>query len=404
MTTIQRTDAPIKITKRTVDAAKPRSRDYVLWDTDIGGFGIKVLPSGRKSYLLKYRTKTGEARKPAIGAHGDITAAQARTIAENWKAAIAQGGDPKGQRDTTRRSLTFKMLADQYIENFAKERKRSWKEDRRQLDRYCKPWHAKRANGITPAEVSGLLATVKRVNGPVQANRLRACISKAFNWAVSNHEIPEFTTNPARDVERPARETERDRVYSEDEIKKLWDAFGQAGTFGVAFKFMLVTMQRRMEVMALPWSEITERDWTLPALRTKNKRLHVVPLSTLALDLLQDQQGFSADWVFPSRRGDNHITSEGKAKATVRELSGISDFRPHDLRRSAATESTRLGFSRFIVDRYQNHTEPGIGRVYDRYDYHREKAELAEAWARRLSNLVGINSTVIQVASLQRAG
>ena len=399
MTANRRTDDPVRITKRMVDAAKPRDREYVLWDSDIKGFGVKVMPSGRKSYLLKYRTKTGEARKPAIGTHGDITADQARKIAGDWKATIAQGGDPKGERDQTRRSLTFKALASRYIDEFAKERKRTWKEDERQLNTYCRSWHAKRANGIEPADVSALLANVKRQNGPTQANRLRACISKVYSWAVKNPQVSDITANPARDVERPAEEVERDRVYSEDEIKKLWPAFEQVGAFGVAFKLLLVTMQRRAEVIRLPWDEIEGTDWTIPAARAKNKRVHVVPLSQLALDLLDGRRGESRQWVFPSDRdADKPASDPSKAIAKVRELTGISDFRLHDLRRTAATECTRLGFTRFIVDRLQNHVEPGVGRRYDRYDYYKEKTELAHAWARRLANLVGLDSTVVQLA------
>ena len=99
-----RTHAPKRLSKRVADAAKPEGREYIVWDTDLRGFGLKVLPSGRKSFLLKYRTKAGDRRKPAIGAYGAITTDEARGIAKGWLADIAKGGDPKAERDVDRDS------------------------------------------------------------------------------------------------------------------------------------------------------------------------------------------------------------------------------------------------------------------------------------------------------------
>ena len=100
----KRTDEPVKLTKRTVDAAKPRSQEYMRWDTEIKGFGLKILTSGRKTYLLKYRNRSGVPRKPQIGVHGDITPDKARDIAKDWRADIAKGGDPSLQRRESRQA------------------------------------------------------------------------------------------------------------------------------------------------------------------------------------------------------------------------------------------------------------------------------------------------------------
>ena len=133
-----RTHDPVRLTKRTVDAAKPAAREYVLWDTDIKGFGLKVTPAGRKSYLLKYRTKAGIARKPAIGAHGTITAELARGIARDWAAEIAKGRDPSSDRRDARRAVLatdsrYEQVVSTFIQKYAQPRQRSWRQTERVL-------------------------------------------------------------------------------------------------------------------------------------------------------------------------------------------------------------------------------------------------------------------------------
>ena len=98
----QRSNPPIRISKRSVDAAKPREVQYILWDSEIPGFGVKVLPTGRKTYLLKYRTQSGQIRKPSIGVHGALTADQARVIAQDWSAGVRLGEDPSLKKQEER--------------------------------------------------------------------------------------------------------------------------------------------------------------------------------------------------------------------------------------------------------------------------------------------------------------
>ncbi len=86
------------------------------------------------------------------------------------------------------------------------------------------------------------------------------------------------------------------------------------------------------------------------------------------------------------------------SKRNVRHLSGVDDFTPHDLRRTTSTGLTRMGFPRFIADRFLNHVEPGVGRVYDRYDYLKEKTEAAQAWSRHLKSVIGEADNVVQLS------
>ena len=124
----------------------------------------------------------------------------------------------------------------------------------------------------------------------------------------------------------------------------------------------------------------------------------MVPLNTIALDVLADLGTLDEVFVFPSpTRPGQPLSNFGKAAKKVRGLPGVEDFRAHDLRRTVQTGITRLGFPRFIADRLLNHVEPGVGSRYDRHDYLREKTEAAAAWGRWLSRVVGDAQAVVQM-------
>src|SRR5882724_1600463 len=108
-----------KLTKRGVDQAEARPGAYVLWDSELRGFGLKVLPSGKKVYSLYYRTRDGRQRRPTIGQHGTLTCDQARDVARQWLAEVARGGDPSGARQTQRKAATVKQLGERYLAEYA---------------------------------------------------------------------------------------------------------------------------------------------------------------------------------------------------------------------------------------------------------------------------------------------
>ena len=183
-----------------------------------------------------------------------------------------------------------------------------------------------------------------------------------------------------------------------------------------------------------------ERLWTIPAERTKNKRVHLVPLSDQAVDLIEEAKHSCAgdDVLLPSPAGDKPLASRDVSKgflfnagalgipqpnadepdarrkqtpeeemqaklARRRERKRVA-FTPHDLRRTAATRMTEMGIPRFIVQRILNHTEQGVGRVYDRYEYLKEKRAALEAWGRRLDEiLAGEKRADGKVVTLVRA-
>lgn len=407
----------IRFTDRKIQSLRRSARGQVTYfDETEPGFGIRV--GGTKAWFVKY-VHRGRQRWVSLGQYPSMKLADARKEALAVKNAVAKGEDPaadrKAERQAHAETLSFLELAENFIEKHAKAKKRTWRDDERMLMNHCRPWHRRRAAEISRADVVELLHDIAthgrqrhpRKNGeprkrgaPIMANRVLASIRKAFNYTIQNP-LPgreQITVNPAHMVDAPGREAERDRVYREDEIRRLWEAFSEHGVAGTVYKVCLATGQRLNEVARMEWSEIDVDLWTLPGDRTKNRRVHVVPLNYLSQGVVEGLRGHDEEFVFPSPvRSGRPFSSFGKASAKVRELSGVADFRAHDLRRTCETGITRLGFPRFIADRLLNHVDSGVGARYDRYEYLKEKREAAEAWGRWLAGVVGEPETVAQM-------
>ncbi|MEW8646647.1 MAG: tyrosine-type recombinase/integrase [Candidatus Thiodiazotropha endolucinida] len=415
----------MKFTDRKIKNLKPKSERYEIWEGN--GLGIRVTPKGVKSWVFIYRYQ-GKTRRLTLGRYPKMTVAKAH--ADHGKALLALEKDidpgtiEVEARRQDRRAPTVKMLVDEYIEKWAKPRKRSWAKDESILDRdVVSEWSKRKAKDITRRDVVLLLDGIVERGAPIQANRTLAVIRKMFNFAVSRDIVP---SNPCLQVKAPAPENQRDRVLSAEEIKILWDALSQVdqepaddkevqvsmskGT-ALALQFQLLTAQRKGEVAAAAWSEIdlTAKLWAIPAEKSKNKLPHRVPLSPQAISLLEQIKDESKDstWLFPSPRGKGkrHIleTAIDHAARLNQEAIGIDHWVPHDLRRTAASLMTSIGITRLVVSKILNHVESGITAVYDRHSYDAEKRHALEAWGRKVDNILTGDQSG-EVVSIHKAG
>jgi integrase len=231
------------------------------------------------------------------------------------------------------------------------------------------------------------------------------------------------SANPCAGVKAPGQEVRRDRVLIVDEIASLWRALDNpelaiSKPIRLALKLQLATGQRKGEVVAAEWSEFDfgEKVWTIPAERAKNKLAHRVPLSPLAISILDEikaanvarQEVVTSDgvprWLFPSPRTGRPITGPAidHAMRGNRETLGTGDATPHDLRRTAASHMTSIGISRLVVSKILNHAEPGVTAVYDRHSYDAEKRAALDVWAARLEEIVSARpecSNVVRIGA-----
>lgn len=383
-------------TLRSLVAKTTRRRD--VCDTVVSGFGVRISPGGHCSFVVRYRVN-GRLRRFTIGPYSRLSLAEARERARNALRDSHYGLDAAAEKVEARRAETFEDLAKEYIARHA-SKKRSGRDDIRLLRGSPhkkrtgkKPhvplvtrWGSRKLGEIKRSDVRDLLEEIAE-RAPIMANRTLALVRKMFNFAIEREWIE---SNPCHMVKRPAPERQRQRVLSEDEIRRVWNAVEQEHAIVAAlFRLRLLTAQRGGEVQGAAWSEIdlVGHWWTIPPDRSKNGLAHRVPLSPQAVRILKRLKADAkkdATWVFPStRKTGPHIHHAQKAIERIVERSGV-EFRGHDLRRTAASLMVGAGVPRLVVSKILNHVESGVTAVYDRHSYDAEKRAALDFWGRHV--------------------
>jgi len=214
------------ITKTLVDGLEPRPSEYTVWDAKLPGFGVRVRPTGAISFVVVYRAGTGRgapSRRFTIAPVGKIAPDAARTQAKVLLGTIANGADPAAEKRAQRPKgdqLTFDELAQLYLDQYAKVRKSSWKNDEGYLKRPRAKWKRKLATEITDDDVAELLEEIG-TEAPVSANRTQSILHTLFLWAKEPGR-KHVKINPVADMRRRFQETPRERVLTDGEIKTLW--------------------------------------------------------------------------------------------------------------------------------------------------------------------------------------
>ncbi len=396
-----------KLTDRTVKLLRPRSERYEVWDASTPGFGVRVSPAGRKTFVYLYRFE-GLARRMTLGVYPRISLATARGKQGRARLLLEkEGRDPGAEQMHVKRadrdSLSVQDLADTYIEKWAKPRKRSWQEDQRQLTANVLPFIGrKKAGNVTKRDIIEILDNLIDRGSPIAANRTFAVIRKMFKFGLTKDLVPH---NPCEALQAPSAEHQRDRVLTTDEIQVFWNALDGdilAMTPGIrlCLKLMLATAQRRVEVATAQWSDFDDGWWTISATISKNGLAHRVPLSPFACKLLRQADKGDSPFVFPGRSGNGPVRIETVTKSLRHneQAFGLDHFTPHDLRRTAASQMASTGVSRLVISKLLNHVEGGVTAVYDRHSYDQEKRKALNAWGRRLESITsGKRAKVIEL-------
>ena len=370
------------LTARFVATVTPAETRREYFDRVVTGLALRVAPTGTKSWVLLYR-QGRRLRRWTLGRYPMLSLADARDRARAGLRTAAAGDDPAQAKRTQRDALTVGELAERYLVEYARPRKRSWKEDRRLLTHAVLPiWRHQAARDIQRADARALVQAVATRGAPIAANRLRALLHTLFGFAVAR-EIVEV--NPITHVPRPGIERRRDRVLTADEMRTFWSRLDdEPPPMAAALRLRLVTAQRGGEIHDMRWRDVDRatRWWTIPAARSKNGLPHRVPLTDLALDLIDGLPSFDPEgYVLAGARGKRQ-----RSQAIARL--GLDDFRGHDLRRTAASHMASAGVPRLVIGKILNHADPSVTAVYDRHSYDTEKRAALETWATALLAIV----------------
>jgi integrase len=372
----------------------PTGRDYLdIPDLVLPGFYLRINRGGTRSFFVVTRVKgTGRQIRKRLGTYPHISLADARESAREIM-RLAQGGVAPDalerldvHREQRERLSTFAGVCEEFLVDYVQAKQlRTAREIERMIRVELIPrWGALPISEIKRVDVKTMLREKART-APVSAARTLAVAQKIFNWALDEGIID---ATPIARLTPPAPPRERDRVLSNDEIKALWGASAKMGyPFGAILRLLFVTGQRRGEVAGMRWSEIDGTFWTIPAERSKSARAHRVALSPLAIRMLETLPRVGECVMSSGRVGDKPVSGFSWAKQLADKLSGVEDWRVHDIRRTVATKMRELGIDRLTVSQVLGHAEGGITRIYDRYSADSEKRHALETWARYLDDL-----------------
>ncbi len=413
-----------KLTKGAIDALRPHaSNDVWLWDTELPGFGVRVQPTGRKLYVLRYRTRDAarRQRKMVLCRCADAPPEKARGMAREVFQAVARGEDPVAKRAADvapKNSVTVEDMFKGYVASLTAKGKVSADVVDRALLRSGNNaadalGRKKHPAAITSNDVVHYVSGFYREGHRGAADKARGYISSAYNWAIKS--ANDYTTvvrrnwgvvlNPAAAVAKdPGAIGVRDRNLSAEEIRVLWRACddrtaGFTDGTEVCIRMMLACGQRVQETLRLCGAELDlEREvWNMPAAKTKGKkRDHTIPLPAIIVPHLRKLKEKHGDGtLFPGRNGSQRETigSISVAHAVRRwidmEHTTIEEFQTRDLRRTWKSRSHDAGVDRFTRDLIQQHAKNDTGsKNYDRADYLPQMREAMDKWSAWLTACV----------------
>lgn len=412
-----------KITKRTIEASGPRESRYVVFDSLVSGFGLRVYPSGQKSWIYEYRpygaARDSRKKRYTIGDVKDFTADEARKLAEGYRAAVRTGGDPQAVKNAEREAPTLRDIGRAFLEeHVAKKRGAST------LAAYANTLenHLLSKHGTTKAkDFSGrdMSRLHQRMEStPYAANKLLAVVSSMYGWANGKGGLLDNVPNPAAGIER-FQEEERGSVLSTDELQRLGAAIRQAETVGVswvlnpdakskhrrkdadtqvtvisehaaaALRLLIFTGARLREILTLRWDQFDEERGLLLLPEHKTKRAtgkpKVIVLNAPALAVLNGLTRIGRYVI----AGDAAGTKDEKPRAdlkrpwdAVRRAAGLPDLRIHDLRHNFGGFGAGGGYGLPLIGSLLGHS-PKNPRTTARY------AHLAADPLRNAANAIG---------------
>lgn len=352
-----------RLTKRSVDSLETKAADYFVWDETLAGFGVRVMPSGAKTYQCQYR-KGGRTRRVSLGRHGVLTVDEARKLAKELLGQVAKGENPAEEISRNRRVPTVAALCERFFETHAKERCKptTQKEYRRALDLFIIPVIGNfKIVDVQRSDVAELHHSMR--DKPYQANRVLGVLSKMFNLAeVWGMRLD--GSNPCRHVSKYP-EKKRERFLSQIELALLGAALtameqeqtkeGLSCFQAAAYRLLILTGCRLGEIQKLKWEYITPDMILLPDSKTGARRIPLPPRAREVLDALpRDPEN---PYIIQGHVVGQYITDLQHPWQRVRKRARLEGVRIHDLRHTYASNAVSQGLSIQMVGKLLGHSQ-----------------------------------------------
>jgi integrase len=421
------------LTDRKIQSLKPRSAPYIVPDLQVPGHGVRVLPSGRKSFVLTTRYPGSDNPAPrSLGSYGVLTLEHSREKARAWRNLIFRGLDPADQEERERQAAlrqqrtTFTAVAEDFIKDKLPAERKGREVELEIRREFLPRWGKRPVTEITALDVRNVVKAAKDRGAPYQAHNLLVLARRLFAWAIDQH-VYGLENSPCDRLKPKAiigKKLLRKRVLDNDELRAFWRATARLGyPYGPLFRILALTGQRKSEVAEARWSEfdLARKLWTIPAERMKADAAHIVPLTDDVLAILKSLPRFKrGDHLFSTDFGHKPINGFSKAKARLdrrmlrtwraiarargedRRKTELEPFVIHDIRRSMRTGLSALPVPDLVRELVIGHTKPGLHKVYDQFSYLDEKRAALSAWEARLRSIVAPPPTSDNVTPIQR--
>ena len=372
----------VKLTKRAVDALAVSSRDAVVWDRDLAGFGIRVYASGRKVWCVQTRDPGGVLKRVGLGRYGQVTADQARQRASEVIDRIRQGLDPKARPEAE--EPTVAELAGRYLESHVRVN--------------CKPATISATEGILRLHIVPCIGGLRlsevdpaRVNElhrglmdrPTLANRVINVLSGMLRLGESWGMTPP-RRNPCRSV-RLFQEEPRERFLSKDEYRKLGKALAEAEDKGLVFpsgiaaiRLLLLTGCRKKEILDLKWDDVDRASGEI-RLRDGKTGLRHIPLTAAVESVLESiPQKDGNPWVITGLAPGRPLKGLDRMWFRIRDRANLEDVRIHDLRHSWASRGVEIGEGFPMIGKLLGHRDVSTTSRYVHLARDAERASAAK--------------------------
>jgi integrase len=357
----------MKLTNTTIkpmEYEKVDNKADLRFDDDLRGFGIRVYPSGRKSFFVSYRNVSGTKKRHTIGDFGLFTATQARGQAQEILADVRRGSDPQSEKQEKRGEITFEDLAARYLEH-TKDHKRSWKDDNQRMRDHVLPAIGKRKlSEITLSQLQRLHSRLKKEKSPATSNRVAALIKHVFTMA-GKWSLIEIS--PAKNLTMFKEPPPRDIVLTPDQCRSLINACNaDENVFAAAlFKLAMFTGRRVGELLGAKWTDVDLDKGILTLPQTKAGERQFVYLNEPASAVLRTLPHLEGNpYIIAGQAKGKPLNFYRRAWSRILKRTDIEPFPPHGLRHNYASMLVAEGVPLETVGHLLGHKNSITTRKY----------------------------------------